>query len=247
MNYLLEQFEIKTAQGNRISGQTTGSQYLTAYARNPINNWETPTKITIFDEGTVNKYKAMLPVSKGGILADEGYDEKAAISPRDRVFANGMMYKYDLGAMYVRKYTSDILDKDGNPIEGKKAGDVICDANGVPKIVTSIEVFCQYQFQTEPVYDEVGFPKLNDDGIPMVKIMRDDKGMPIQSWTKGWDPVTLGERMRSLLTPYASIAASDNQGTTAQQAAVVEPETSLPVFNNPSAAPQGTAPGAQAV
>ena len=117
MNYRLTNFEIKTAQGNRISGQENNG-YLSCTAFNPMNRFEKSHNIAIFDKGMVEYYKTKLPVSKGGLLPDEGWDENA-MDAQDRIFVNGCTVEYDLGALYCRKYTSDIIDANGVVVPGK--------------------------------------------------------------------------------------------------------------------------------
>ena len=201
MNYKLTNFMIKEANGNRISGLDNASEYLTCSAFNPMNRFEKSHNIAIFDRGTVEYYKNILPKSRGGILPDEGWSE-ANMDNMDKVFLNGIMYEYDLGGWYCRKYTADIIDSNGNPIQGKRQGDIICNQNGTPIIFNKISVFCQYQFKTEPLVDQYGMPRFSDTGIPLTQIVRDKDGRPIESWVAGWSPAEVGESMRRLLTPY---------------------------------------------
>lgn len=201
MNYRLTNFEIKTAQGARISGQESNG-YLSCTAFNPMNRFEKSHNIAIFDRGMVEYYKTKLPASKGGVLPDEGWDENA-MDPKDRVFVNGCTVEYDLGAEYCRKYTSDIVDANGAAIPGKKQGDFIKDANGMIIHFQKIAVFCQYSFKTEAVIDDFGMPIIDPaTGASKVKILRDAEGRPIEQWVDGWTPQQVGESMRRLLVPY---------------------------------------------
>jgi hypothetical protein len=150
----------------------------------------------------VDYYKSKLPQKKGGLLPDEGWDENA-MDQLDRIFVNGCTYEYDLGGLYCRKYTSDIVDANDVPIPGKRAGDIICGQNGLPIVFDKISVFCQYAFKTEAIFDEFGMPVIDPvTGFSKVKVMRDENGRPIEEWVAGWSPKDVGESMRRLLTPY---------------------------------------------
>lgn len=201
MNYRLTNFEIKQAQGARISGQES-NDYLSCTAFNPMNRFEKSHNIAIFDQGMVEYYKTKLPQGKGGVLPDEGWDENA-MDPKDRVFVNGCTVEYDLGAEYCRKYTSDIVDANGTVILGKAAGDFIKDANGQIIHFRKISVFCQYCFKTEALIDDFGMPIIDPaTGASKIKVMRDENGKPIEEWVDGWTPQQVGESMRRLLVPY---------------------------------------------
>ena len=201
MNYRLTNFKIEIAKGNRISGQESNG-YLSCTAFNPMNRFEKPHNIAIFDPSTVEHYKMLLPKGRGGVLPDEGWDENA-MEQMDRIFVNGCTVEYDLGAEYCRKYTSDIVDADGNVVPGKAAGDFIKDANGMIVHFQKISVFCQYCFKTEALIDDFGMPIIDPaTGASKIKILRDETGKPIEQWVDGWTPQQVGESMRRLLTPY---------------------------------------------
>lgn len=219
MNYRLTNFEIKQAQGARISGQESNG-YLSCTAFNPMNRFEKSHNIAIFDQGMVEYYKTKLPQSKGGILPDEGWDENA-MDPKDRVFVNGCTVLYDLGAQYCRRYTSDIVDANGTTIPGKAAGEFIKDANGQIIHFQQISVFCQYAFKTEALFDDFGMPIIDPTtGASKVRVIRDENGRPIEEWVDGWTPQQVGESMRRLLTPYnpsmeSGVAAAGDPSTAA--------------------------------
>lgn len=256
MNYRLTNFEIKTAQGARISGQESNG-YLSCTAFNPMNRFEKSHNIAIFDRGMVEYYKTKLPLSKGGLLPDEGWDENA-MKPEDRIFVNGCTVEYDLGAEYCRKYTSDIIDANGNTIPGKAAGDFIKDANGQIIHFQKISVFCQYSFKTEAVVDDFGMPVIDPStGASKVKLIRDENGRPIEQWVDGWTPQQVGESMRRLLVPYhptmdpgiaASGAPSTASGVTVEQSPDIfgdsqqpaqQAQVQQPTGQQPAANPQG--------
>lgn len=201
MNYKLTEFQIKEAAGSRVQGQNA-SEYMSCVAFNPMNRFEKTHNIVLFDRGMVAYYKQKLPISRGGLLPDESWSEEG-MDPRDRIFVNGIMVEYPLNGLYCRRYTNDIVDANGNVINGKAKGDIICGANGLPIIFDKISVFCQYEFKTESVLDEYGYPKIDPaTGNPMMRVLRDANGMPIESWVAGWSPSEVGESMRRLLTPY---------------------------------------------
>lgn len=249
MNYRLTNFEIKEAQGARISGQESNG-YLSCTAFNPMNRFEKSHNIAIFDQGMVAYYKTKLPQIKGGVLPDEGWDENA-MDPKDRVFVNGCTVDYDLGAEYCRKYTSDIIDANNQVIPGKAAGDFIKDANGNIIHFSKISVFCQYCFKTESLIDDFGMPIIDPaTGASKIKVIRDENGKPIEEWVDGWTPQQVGESMRRLLTPYnpsmePGVAAAGGPS----EAAGVVVQQAPDIFQNgqggaqqQGAAPQGGAP-----
>lgn len=219
MNYRLTNFRIESTTGNRIADQDSENLVLKCVAINPVNRFETPHNIAIFDETNIAYYKNQLPQSRGGVLPDEDWDEMS-MKPEDRFFLNGTLVEYALGSQYCRKYTSDIVDAEGTVI--REAGEFICDANGRIAHFDKIEVFCQYQFRTESVIDEnTGMPKFNPQtGMPLMKVMRDEHGQPITEWVKGWTPTEVGERMRKLLIPYTP----DLENYVEEKGEEVEPE-----------------------
>lgn len=234
MNYRLTNFKIDTPKGgNRIEGREQ-SEFLRCSAINPTNRFEKPHTVVIFDETTVQYYKQRLPmkdkwgIERGGLLDKPDWDELADLEPQDRVFTNGMMYEYPLGAQYCRMYTSDILGPDGEPIPGKKKGDIICGASGAPIVFDKIPVFVAYCFRMEAVIDDTGRPKIDPNtGLSLQRVMRDANGIPIQDWLAGWSPVEVGENMRRLLTPYdQAIAEKFGRQGDAQQV-----DESANVFN----------------
>ncbi len=230
MNYKLENFEILTAEGQRISGQESANEYLKCSAVNPFNRFEPTHTVVIFDANTVAHYKNVLPRSRGGILPDEGWSENGLVR-EDKVLNNAMTYEYDLGGEYCRKYTADIVDASGNVVPGKKAGDFIRDANGRIKRFRKIDVFVQYDYKRETLFDDSGFPLIDEHtGMPKMRVLRDANGQPETYWVQNWSPSYVGERMRALLTPYtAEVAALDEAGATSTTPA---PGNSESVFDD---------------
>lgn len=233
MNYKLSNLKIETAKGARISG-TEGNEYLSAVASNPMNIYEKKHRIAVFDEVVVNMFKAKLPESRGGLLPDEGWDEES-IPLKDRMFPNGCVVDYDLGKPYYRKYTSDIVDENGHTIPGKAEGDPIRDANGRIKIITSVPIFCQYQFKVESLIDDFGMPIIDEKtGRFKVRIIRDKDGNPIQTWVDGWMPEQVGEAYRNLLTPLTDDVLVSNENPL-DDAEEVEVITTDDVFSDDDA------------
>lgn len=208
MNYQLINIRIETAKGNRISGNTEGNKYLAAGAMNPYDEFEPVHNVVSFDQNTVKKWEKRLPQYLGGLLdmKEEDWDEEdpSLLDPKLRILKGGVDVEFDLGGTYCRVYTSDIVDADGNAIEGKKKGQVICNANGAPKTFNTIMIFCRKSYKMEPVFDEETWePKLTKEGKPMMKPARDNNGQLIEEWVKGWSPNEVGENMRNLLIPLA--------------------------------------------
>lgn len=253
MNYRLTNFKIQQAQGARISGQESNG-YLSCTAFNPMNRFEKSHNIAIFDPGMVEYYKTKLPVGRGGVLPDEGWDENS-MDPKDRVFVNGCTVEYPLGAEYCRKYTSDIIDANGDVIQGKAAGDFIKDANGQIIHFSKISVFCQYCFKTEALIDDFGMPIIDPaTGASKIKVMRDENGKPIEEWVDGWTPQQVGESMRRLLVPYnpsmepgiaAAGAPSQAAGVSVEEAPNIFQGGQQQPAQQPQVAQPGAAPAAQ--
>lgn len=241
MNYRLTNFEIKVAQGNHISGQeSNGYLYCTAF--NPMNRFEKSHNIVIFDKGMVEYYRQKLPVSRGGLLPDDNWSE-SNMDPQDKIFVNGCTVEYDLGGLYCRTYTADIVDANGTVVPGKEAGKIICDPNGNPIVFSKIPVFCQYSFKTEAVFDDFGMPVIDPaTGNSKVKVIRDEAGKPIEQWVSGWSPAEVGESMRRLLTPYTSVQVSASGAPANPTIEVPEtPQVFGPAPQGGAAAPQNNA------
>lgn len=200
MNYLLSNFQIKEVSGgNRISGQNH-KKYLSASTFNPLNALEPAHKLVVFDQEVVARYAQHLPKKFGGTLPDEGWSEENIPQPM-KLFLNGTMETYNLGGQFARKYTNNIVDKDGNIVQGKAANDWIRNRAGEIIIYTELQVFCQYQFVTEPVLDEYGMPVIKD-GIPLSKPVRGANGELERRWCPGMSPAEVGESLKTLLFPY---------------------------------------------
>lgn len=200
MNYLLSNFQIKEVTGgNRISGQNP-QKYLSASTFNPLNALETAHKLVVFDQDVVARYAQHLPKKFGGVLEDEGWSEDN-MPQAMKLFLNGTMETYPLGGQFARKYTSDIIDANGQPVAGKRAGDWIRNRAGEIMVYTELQVFCQYQFVTEPMLDEYGMPIIKD-GIPLSKPVRGANGELERRWCPGMSPAEVGESLKTLLFPY---------------------------------------------
>ena len=200
MNYLLSNFQIKEATGgNKISGRE-GQKYLSASTFNPLNALEPAHKLVVFDQEVMARYAQYLPQERGGLLPNEGWSEDN-MPQSMRLFLNGTMESYSLGGQFARKYTNDIIDVNGQPITGKRKGDWIRNRAGEIIIYTELQVFCQYQFVTEPVLDEYGMPVIKD-GIPLSKPVRGANGELERRWCPGMSPAEVGESLKTLLFPY---------------------------------------------
>lgn len=226
MNYLLSNFQIKEVSGgNRISGQAA-QKYLSASTFNPLNALEPAHKLVVFDQDVVARYAQHLPKKFGGMLEDESWSEDN-MPQTMKLFLNGTMETYSLGGQFAHKYTSDIIDANGQPVAGKRAGDWIRNRAGEIMVYTELQVFCQYQFVTEPVLDEYGMPVIKD-GIPLSKPVRGANGELERRWCPGMSPAEVGESLKTLLFPYhpeptAQQASIDPIDGTAQVAPAPQP------------------------
>lgn len=200
MNYLLSNFQIREVSGgNRISGQNP-QKYLSASTFNPLNALEPAHKLVVFDQEVVARYAQHLPKKFGGVLADEGWSEDN-MPQTMKLFLNGTMETYSLGGQFAHRYTSDIIDANGQPVQGKHKGDWIRNRAGEIMVYTELQVFCQYQFVTEPVLDDYGMPVIKD-GIPLSKPVRGANGELERRWCPGMSPAEVGESLKTLLFPY---------------------------------------------
>ena len=203
MNLLMKNLEILTAEGARISGQTTGNRYLRYELCDPLAPMiGFPAQVS-FEADVVQTYEALLPKAKGGLLPDSDDWTEDEIDIRYRSFTDAVEVEYDLGGEYVSTYTNDIVDKDGAVIPGKKKGDVIRDANGVPKIRTSVSVLCRQTYVMETVYDETTWePIINPKtGLPRQRPVRDEHGNYKRTWLGKFSPTTVGESRKRLMIP----------------------------------------------
>lgn len=205
MNYKKINFEIvENTNGNRIkfsNNESSSNKYLRFDCINPINLDEPTHTVVSFSEAIIKHYKSLLPKERGGDLPNEGWSEDN-MPIQDRIFVNGQPVEVQLGGNYVRKYTNDIVDANGAIVH--KQGDVICyRGTKTPKIITTLTVFCQYAFETEPITDEFGNPIVDPNTFATkMRLVRDANGMPVKYWVQGWSPTEVCERMKALLTPY---------------------------------------------
>lgn len=199
MNYVLIQMRIETANGNRIRGQEN-NEYFAAAAMNPYDKFEPTHEVRIFDRNIVKMWKTKLPEQLGGILPEDPEWTDERVDMKDRIWSGGVDVEFDLHGEYCRTYTEDILNSDGEVIEGKSKGDVICNAAGMPKVYTTVMVFCKKTYKMEPVFDEKTWePKLKADGMPLMKPVRGADGNLIESYVKGYSPNEVGENLKNLM------------------------------------------------
>lgn len=199
--YQLINLRIRSAEGARIAGQTSGNEFFQAAAQNPFDRLEPTHNVTVFDKEVVDYYKKLLPEDRGGLLANDESWTEGKIKPQDRILMNAFDMEYDLGADYCQLYSNDIVDAEGTPIPGKRKGDVICDANGRPKVYRKILVFVRQQIKRVPVFDEYGMPQFDAEGRPLSKPLynKETGELVVEGWVKGWSPEEVGEGRRRLL------------------------------------------------
>lgn len=203
MNLLMKNLSIETATGNRISGQATGNRYLRYELTDPLAPMiGFPAQVS-FEPDVIQTYEALLPKEKGGLLPDDEDWTEENIDIRYRSFTDAVEVEYDLGGEYVSLYTSDIVDKDGTPIPGKEKGKVIKDANGLPKIRTSVTVLCRQTYIMETVYNEETWePVINPKtGLPRQRPVRDEQGNYKRTWLGKFSPAVVGESRKRLMIP----------------------------------------------
>lgn len=203
MNLLMKNLSIETATGARISGQNGGNRYLRYELTDPLAPMiGFPAQVS-FEADVIQTYEALLPKKKGGLLPDNENWTEDEIDIRYRSFTDAVEVEYDLGGEYVSLYTSDIVDKDGVIIPGKEKGKVIRDANGVPKVRTTVNVLCRQTYIMETVYDENTWePIINPKtGLPRQRPVRDADGNYKRTWLGKFSPSTVGESRKRLMIP----------------------------------------------
>lgn len=203
MNLLMKNLSIETATGARISGQNGGNRYLRYELTDPLAPMiGFPAQVS-FEADVIQTYEALLPKKKGGLLPDNENWTEDEIDIRYRSFTDAVEVEYDLGGEYVSLYTSDIVDKDGVVIPGKEKGKVIRDANGVPKVRTTVNVLCRQTYIMETVYDENTWePIINPKtGLPRQRPVRDENGNYKRTWLGKFSPSTVGESRKRLMIP----------------------------------------------
>lgn len=199
----MKNLSIETATGARISGQNGGNRYLRYELTDPLAPMiGFPAQVS-FEPDVIQTYEALLPKKKGGVLPDNENWTEDEIDIRYRSFTDAVEVEYDLGGEYVSLYTSDIVDKDGVVIPGKEKGKVIRDANGVPKVRTTVNVLCRQTYIMETVYDENTWePIINPKtGLPRQRPVRDENGNYKRTWLGKFSPSTVGESRKRLMIP----------------------------------------------
>lgn len=204
MNLLMKNLTIETvSNGAKIADQKEANRYLRYELRDPLAPMiGFPAQVS-FEPDVIQTYEALLPKSKGGLLPDTDDWSEEKIDIQYRSFTDAVEVEYDLGGEYVSLYTSDIIDADGTPIKGKKKGQVIRDANGMPKVRTSVNVLCRQTYDMETVYDENTWePIINPKtGLPRMKPVRDEHGNYKKIWLGKFSPATVGESRKRLMMP----------------------------------------------
>jgi hypothetical protein len=204
MNLLMKNLKIETvSNGNRIADQKEANKYLRYELRDPLAPMiGFPAQVS-FEPDVIQTYEALLPKNRGGLLPDSDDWTEENIDIQYRSFTDAVEVEYDLGGEYVSLYTSDIVDADGTAIKGKKKGNVIRDANGMPKIRTSVNVLCRQTYVMETVYDETTWePIINPKtGLPRQRPVRDAEGNYKRTWLGKFSPTAVGESRKRLMMP----------------------------------------------
>lgn len=147
----MAKFELFDAQIKQIeSGQNKGKYYLAGRLVNVLAPLDKRQKFTEFDESVVEQYKAYIPIRKGG-TAQEGTQ-----LPDILRFVSGHYVTWCPPKECIpfnRIYVTDLTDSNGVL---HKAGELIKDKNGNPRLYESIVVFCRYyidpDFPGQPQY-----------------------------------------------------------------------------------------------
>ena len=210
--------------GNRIKGQTGRNRFLRYGLENPLDKMiEYPHQVT-FDEDIILKFEELLPKKLGGKLPDEGWNEDS-IPKSERVFKNAVMVSYDLGGEYCRRYSTDIVDKDGEPVEGKKKGDIICGRNGMPKIYRKLTILCRQQYVTETVFDEDWNEVIDErTGLAKQKPVRGADGRFLTEWVKNYSPEEVGDAQKDFMIPVTDMIREQFSMEVSRRHAIEEDE-----------------------
>ena len=147
----MAKFELFDAQIKKIEkGQNAGKFYLAGKLVNVLAPLDKRQKFTEFDESVVEQYKAYIPVNKGG-TAQEGTQLPDLLKYISGHYVTWVPPKECIP--FNRIYVTDLTDANGVV---HKAGELIKDKNGNPRLYESIVVFCRYyidpDFPGQPQY-----------------------------------------------------------------------------------------------
>lgn len=208
MNLVMINLEIKSVEGgNRIAGRTANSRYLRYGLKDPLHPQIGYGAQTSFNEDVIKTYAAVLPKKRGGELPDDEAWTEENIPMSLRTFSGAVEVTYDLGGKYCMLYTNDIVDENGKVIPGKKAGDVICGRNGLPKIYETVSIMCAQSYELEDLFDENTWEPIIDPrtGMQKQRPVRDKDGNFKKTWTKNYTPEDIGEARKALMIPYDEV------------------------------------------
>jgi hypothetical protein len=151
----MAKFELQNASIKKIErGQNKGKEYVAGTLINVQAPWDAARSFTEFDENKINIVKQYIPASKGGTGAE------SAVLPDVFRFINGHYVSWlppKESIPFNRIYVTDLVTtlRDGRQIQ-HKAGELICDQNGNPRLYNEVVVFCQYyidpDFPGQPQY-----------------------------------------------------------------------------------------------
>ena len=147
----MAKFELFDAQIKQIeNGQNKGKFYLAGRLVNVLAPLDKRQKFTEFDESVVEQYKAYIPISKGG-TAQEGTQLPDILRYVSGHYVTWIPPKECIP--FNRIYVTDLTDSNGVT---HRAGELIKDKNGNPRLYESIVVFCRYyidpDFPGQPQY-----------------------------------------------------------------------------------------------
>lgn len=153
MKYLISKIEFKQA--------TNGSQYMRLTLMNEDDIFDGGTSTIIFQERIIDAYKKALSIDTNAIgTVDNAKLEN--LPSAYRYMTHMVFVEQQLPKPMCRIYNTDFVDGKGVL---HKAGSLVTDRNGNPKLYTSFRILCK-----EVIDNETGE----------------------RSYANGWDPVTVG-------------------------------------------------------
>lgn len=206
------------AEGNDVVRDEEGweNRRLSFELVDPMNPSMRPVKQSIFwsqNPGFVEDWERYLPEERGGMWApapvEDGEEEEEwslkMVPQTLRFIKNAEFYDYDLGGDCYQVYSRALGDHE--------EGEIVCQGRtNKPKVIRSITIIVQPQYEYEAEMDEYGNLKLDANDNVKQKLVRDENGKPIRrGYLKGWGPNEVGPSNANMYFPMEDMI--DNMQT----------------------------------
>lgn len=196
MKYLISNIEFKKA--------TNGTPYMRLTLMNEDDIFDGGTSTIIFQERIVNAYRKALNIDANA-LGTVDANKLEALPAAYKYMTHMVFVEQQLPKPMCRIYNADFTDGKGVL---HKAGTLVCDRNGNPKLYTSFRILCK-----EVIDNETGE----------------------RSYANGWDPVTVGNNYISsfFVSPDTTNTVVPTPPTPVEPAPVQPTPQPAPVVDNP--------------